>query len=147
MRTDEFQSNNLFKIVGLVVMVILFVMAFILLINKHTANLGDVIDVPFSYETIKGKVLVVKDQDAIYPRFFVVFFDEANEHYIIHNFNYYETESQFDLDYHRYLNSVIDYNMNKNILRIKYYDGIGSYSYVKDNINRILELENVYVYE
>ena len=147
MKTDEYKDKGYLKILGLVVIVVLFVFAFILLINKHTANLGDVINTSFNYQTIPGNQLVAKDKDSIYPRYFVVFFNNKNNKYIIHSFNYYETGSQYDLEYSRNMENVIDYNVNENMLRIKYSEGYGSYTMVKNNLKALVEVNNLEIYE
>ena len=62
MKTDEYKDKGYLKILGLVVIVVLFVFAFILLINKHTSNLGDVINTSFN---VKGEPIVCTPEEAI----------------------------------------------------------------------------------
>ena len=69
------KKNNLSMKIGII---ILFMFAFIILIGKQQEReniLADIVDNEFYLRTIPSKQLVVKDLDAIYPRYYVVYFE------------------------------------------------------------------------
>lgn len=133
-------KNRVLQIVGIC---ILFVFAFLLLIDKQRKdNLGDIADTSFGVATIKGQRLVVRDLDSIYPHYLVVYFDNSNN-YVIHSFNFYQTESQYDLEYHRLLNHIIDYDRSEYMIRYTYQKGVGSYDYVFNNIENVTGIKNL----
>lgn len=147
MKTDEINgSKNVYKFIGFFAITLSFVLVFVLLLNKHTDNLGDKLESSFNYETIPLKQLVARNTDSIYPQYFVAFFAKDGS-FIVHNFNYYETNSQYDLEYNRLFDKVIDYNPNQNMLRIKYYEGAGNYNEVKNNFGRIIGVDSLEIYE
>lgn len=146
MKTDEFKKNSYMKIFAATFLIIAFVVVFTLLTNKHTTAYGDIIDISFNYQTIEGKQLVVRDKSAINPKFYVLFFNLKDNTYLVHEFNYYETGSQYDLEYHRLFDNILDYNINDNMLRINLGQGYGNYNNVKNNIASILNITNYEIY-
>ena len=135
------------KIVKLVLVLVVFITIFVFLINiKKQSGLADIVDNSFKETTVRGKKLVAQDMDAIYPKFYVVYFDNDNT-FIIHCFNYYETESQYRLEFNRLIDDIVDYNQNNNMIRYVYSSGIGSYDEVLNELSLIIDSSNLKIYE
>ena len=138
-------GKSLFRVLGVFVV---FILVFIVLVNKQKSEtFGDVASKSFSVSTIQGKQLVARDTSSIYPRYFVVYFSYLDRSYIVHSFNYYDTESQYELDFNRYLSKVVDYDYNKYMLRYIYKEGYGSYDEVKEELPDIINSNNFVIYE
>ena len=127
---------------------ILFVFIFIILVGKQQDNkLADITDSPFNMTTIEGSQLVARDLDAIYPKYYVVFFDNTDNTYIIHCFNYYETSSQYDLEFNRLLSSIVDYDYEKNMIRYIVSKGYGDFYTVRDDLPFLTNSLNLKIYD
>ena len=90
------QQDNSTKYLCLFVVVIAFTFAFMLLINKqNNSYMNDIHDGGFNVLPQEGEVIVARDMEAIYPKYYVVYTSEDN--YTIYVYNYYETISQYEL--------------------------------------------------
>ncbi len=128
--------------------IILFIFAFIILINKQKENnnLADIIDNKFYTRTVLNKQIVVRDLSAIYPKYFVFYFDNTDNTYFVHSFNYYQTDSQYELEFYNHLKNIIDYNYSDYMIRYFYDNGIGNYNSVIDEIGIIINSDNYIIY-
>ena len=142
-KNNSNKELNVFnKTLYVFIVTIIFTLAFTLLIKKQQGdNLGDITNTSFNVKSVYGKTLVAKDLDMIYPKYYVAYFD-GND-YIIHTFNYYNTESQYDLEFQRLLYSIVDYNHNDNMIRCELTRGIGNYDYVKNIFKDIVNANNL----
>ena len=91
--------------------------------------------------------MVIKDYSSSFSKYYVVYFDNTDDTYIIHGFNYYENKDQFDWEFNRLNNSIVDYDYNNFSIRYVASKGRGDYNYVYNNINIILDNNNLFVYE
>lgn len=136
------ELNVFNKTLYVFIVAITFTFAFIILIRKQNGdNLGDVAINSFDGQSIYGKKLVARDMDMIYPKYYVAYFD-GND-YIIHTFHYYNTESQYELEFQRLRYSIVDYNKGDNMIRCDLTRGLGSYDYVKNNFGDIVKSKNI----
>ncbi len=129
--------------------IILFVFAFIILIGKQQDSetiLADIVDNEFYLRTIPSKQYVVKDLDVIYPRYYVFYFDNTDNTYIIHSFNYYQTDSQYELEFSNHRKYVVDYNYSDYMIRYVVGDGKGSYDDMIEAVPFIIDTFNYKVY-
>ncbi len=135
------KNSNTMLYVGVV---LLFVFAFIILIGKQEENkaFADINENNITLRTIEGKQLVVKDLNSIYPKYFVIYFDSTDKTYITHVFNYYQTDSQYEMGYNSQLESIIDYNYNDYMIRCIYNNGIGTYDDVLEELPFIIGSSN-----
>ena len=111
------------KIITTILSIIIFIIAFILLINKNTSNQGDIKETSFNITPEYQKRIVLEDMDSIYKRYFVIYLDNTDNTYIVHSFNYYNTQSQYELDFHRLKETIVDYNINEYYIRNFYKEG------------------------
>lgn len=140
------KKNNLSMKIG---MIILFMFAFIILIGKQQEReniLADIVDNEFYLRTIPSKQLVVKDLDVIYPRYYVFYFDNTDNTYIIHSFNYYQTDSQYELEFSNHRKYVTDYNYSDYMIRYVFGNGEGDYDYVLEQLPFIIDSFNYKIY-
>lgn len=139
--------NTFNKVLCLFIVVIAFSFAFVVLVKKQQGNnLGDMaFNSSFSGKTIYNKEILARDMEAIYPRYFSVY--TLNNSYNIQCVNYYETESQFDLEFSRLIDSIIDYNRKEKMIRYTVSEGYLPYDEVKDNLARIVGVNNLKIYE
>ncbi len=134
------------KFLSLLIVVVCFAIAFVILIKAQQQDTynnkmkGD----NFSIQPEYGKVLVAKDNSAIYPKYYVAYFNE--DEYSIYVYNYYETVSQYELELNRLLDSVVDYNSNDKMIRYLHSRGYGSYQSVVDNLTYIVDCEDLLIY-
>ena len=127
------------------IVVIAFTLAFALLINKQEKNnLADVGNNKFSITPERGKVIVAKDMAMIYPKYYVVYFD--NDMYSIYAFNYYETISQYNLEFNRLIDSIVDYNKNEKMIRVLHSRGYGSYDDVLEELSVLVNSNELKIY-
>ena len=91
--------------------------------------------------------IVLEDMNSIYKRYFVIYLDKTDNSFIIHSFNYYNTLSQYELDFNRLKEKIVDYNINENYIRYVYSSGIGNYNDVINNIENILDTKYIKIYE
>ena len=140
-------KNGWNKGLKLFLVLLIFGLAFVFLINtKEHSGLADITDSPFQITTLKDKRLVARDMKAIFPKYYVVYFN-SDDTYLIHGFNYYETESQYRLEFNRLLGDIIDYNPNNNMIRYIYTKGIGSYEDVLNELSLIVQSNNLQIYK
>ena len=134
------------KIVSLLMVIMVFTVAFILLINKNKEEkLGDVFNNNFNLETIPGKQLVLKDMNEDYSKYYVIYFGPSNS-FDIHVFNYYNNDSEYQSEFKSLTNNIIYYNPDIKMLRVLYTSGIGSYDSVSNNLATILNSSNLRLY-
>lgn len=133
------------KVLYLSIVVIVFGFAFWLLIRNQYSEVknGD-ISGKFAYHTIEDKQIVAQDMSSIYPKYYVAFIYQNG--YIVHSFNYYNTASQYELEFNRLLNIMVDYNAKNNMIRCFDSKGFGNYEYVKNNFGDIVGNENIKIY-
>ena len=128
--------------------IILFVFAFIILIDKQRDNeeiLGDIADSGY-FRSIPSKQIAVRDLSAIYPRYYVFYFDNTDNTYIVHSFNYYQTDSQYELELYNHLKYVVDYNYEYYMIRYVYGKGQGNYNDMFEEISSIIDSNNYQIY-
>ena len=141
------KKDNSTKILCLFIVIIAFTLAFALLINKQDGNaelLADVKNNSFNIQPEEGKVIVARDMTAIYPKFYVVYVND--ETYSAYAFNYYETTSQYNLEYNRLIDSIVDYNIKEKMIRTFIGRDYGTYDEVLNNLSFILECNDLKVY-
>lgn len=134
------------KVLYLSIIIIVFGFAFWLLIrNQYNESKNGDISNNFAYHTIAGKQIVAQDLDSIYSKYYVAFIYQNG--YIVHAFNYYNTASQYELEFNRLIDLIVDYNAKNNMIRSFYTKGTDDYNYVKDNFKSIIGKDNIKVYE
>ncbi len=127
------------------IVVIAFTFAFMLLIDKQNNNyMNDIHDGGFSVTPEVGKVIVARDMDAIYPKYYVVY--TTDDSYSIYVYNYYETVSQYELEYNRLIDSIVDYNEKDRMIRYLYDRGYGTYNEVLNNLSMLVNSSNLKIY-
>lgn len=144
MENKKNRSNLSLKI-GII---ILFIFAFIILISKQKENdnLGDIIDNEFYIHTIPSKQLVVRDLSAIYPKYYVFYFNGTDNTYIVYSFNYYQTSSQYELELYNHFKNIVDYDENEYMIRYIFDKGKGSYYDLLDEIPVIIDSNSYKIY-
>ena len=90
------KKDNSTKYLMLFIVVIAFSLVFALLISKHKNDsyMNDLESGNFKISPQVGKVIVARDLDAIYPKYYVAYTEDDS--YSIYVFNYYETVSQYE---------------------------------------------------
>lgn len=138
-------KDNSTKYLCLFIVVIAFTFAFMLLINKqNNLYMNDITDGGFSVKPEEGKVIVARDMDAIYPKYFVVYTNADS--YTIYVYNYYDTISQYELEYNRLIDRIVDYNVKDRMIRYIYDRGYGTYEEVLDNLSMLVGASNLKIY-
>lgn len=128
--------------------IILFIFAFIILVDKQQNKeeiLGDILD-NSSFRTIPSKQIAVRDLSAIYPRYYVFYFDTTDNTFIVHSFNYYQTDSQYELEFSNHLKYIVDYDYSDYMIRYVYKNGVGNYADMFEEISSIIDSDNYQVY-
>ncbi len=126
---------------------ILFAFTFIILISKQNEGRhGDVYSSLFNVTPIINERMVAKDLNAIYPRYFVVYFDNTDNTYIMHTFNYYQNKNQYDLEFNRLSETIVDYDYENYMIRTIYQKGYGSYNDLLKEIYTIVDTNNLQVF-
>jgi len=140
------QKDDSMKYLLLFIVVISFTFAFVLLIDKQKNSnyMNDITDGGFNVKPEYGKVIVARDMNAIYPKFFVAYTN--GDSYSIYVYNYYETISQYELEYNRLLNSVVDYNEKDKMIRYLLDRGYGTYNEVLSNLAVLVDCNNLKIY-
>ena len=133
------------KYLCLFIVVVAFTFAFVLLINKqkNDSYLND-LNESLNITPEVGKTIVARDMNAIYPRYFVVNVD--GEKYTIYVYNYYETISQYELEYNRLIDRIVDYNAKDKMIRYLYGRGYGTYGEVLNNLSQLVDSTNLRIY-
>ncbi len=141
----EPKKDNSIKYLLLFIVVIAFTFAFMLLINKqNNSYMNDMNEGGFNITPEVGRVIVARDMDAIYPKYYVVYVDEGD--YSIYVYNYYETISQYELEYNRLIDKIVDYNEKDRMIRYIYDRGYGTYNEVLSNLSMIADSSNLKIY-
>lgn len=136
--------NNSTKYLCLLLVIVVFVAAFTLLINKQNNYMNDINEGGFNITPEVGKVIVARDMNAIYPKYYVVYTNEND--YSIYVYNYYETVSQYELEYNRLIDSIVDYNEKDKMIRYIYDRGYGTYNEVLNNLSMLVDSTNLKIY-
>ncbi len=139
------KNNNFSLVLGII---ILFVFAFIILIdkqNERNLNLGDVAS-KFTVTKVVNQRMVIQDLECIYPKYYVIYFDNTDNTYIIHSFNYYQNKEQYDLEFNRLRKYIVDYNYEDYTIRYVYKKGYGNYDDLLANIYDVIEGDNLKIY-
>ena len=130
------------KILYLFIVVVGFSFAFALLINKQQQNnLADVNNSKYNEKTIYGKQVVARDMDSIYPKYYIALFMDNS--YVIQSIDFYDTNSQYELDFSREKYSIIDYDKSQKMIRYEIKRGKASYEELRDNFAAIIGVDNI----
>lgn len=130
----------------LFIVIIVFTLAFVLLINKQREDeyLADIMENNLNVKPEVGKIIVARDMHAIYPKYYVIFID--NNHYSLYVYNYYETVSQYNLEFNRLIDKIVDYNIKEKMIRYLDHRGYGTYYEVINNLSSITECRELKIY-
>ena len=138
-------QDGLMKYLCLFIVVLVFTFAFMLLINKQKDSyMNDINEGSFEVRPKEGEVIVARDMEAIYPKYYVVYFSDDN--FTIYSYSYYDTVSQYELEYNRLINSVVDYNEKDKMIRCLIDRGYGTYEEVLDNLSMLVDASNLKIY-
>ena len=139
------QSNGT-KFLCLFVVVVAFTIAFVVLINKQKddAYYANMKGNGFSIKPEEGKTIVAKDLNAIYPKYYVIYVND--DEFSLYVFNYYETVSQYNLEFNRLIDKIVDYNAKEKMIRYLHSRGYGTYSEVLNNLDTLVESDNLLIY-
>jgi len=144
-KVPEKKNESSTKYLYLFIVIVVFSFAFGLLINKQNDNyLNDLKENNLGVTPELGKVIVARDMNAIYPKYYVIYTDD-NE-YSIYVYNYYETSSQYELEYNRLISDIVDYNAKDKMIRYIYDRGYGTYNEVLNNLSALVNSDNLYIY-
>ena len=145
-KQEEKRKDNSTKYLCLFIVVVAFSLAFALLINKQQngSYMNDTADSGFNVKPQVGKVIVARDMNAIYPKYFVVYTEGGD--YSIYVYNYYETTSQYELEYNRLIDQIVDYNAKDKMIRYIFDRGHGTYNEVLNNLSMIVNSDNLRIY-
>ena len=140
------KDNDRTKLTYLFIVIMAFALAFVLLINKQNKDtyLADIEESNFNIKPQEGKVIVAKDLHAIYPKYYVVYVNDSR--YSIHVYNYYDTISQYNLEFNRLINKIVDYNIKDKMIRYIDSEGYGTYNELLNNLSILVENENLKIY-
>ena len=140
------RKDNSTKYLCLFIVIVAFAFAFALLIDKQKngSYMNDLSEGGFSVKPEVGKIIVARDMDAIYPKYFVVYTEEDS--YSIYVYNYYETTSQYELEYNRLIDQIVDYNAKDKMIRYIYDRGYGTYNEVLNNLSMMVNCKNLRIY-
>lgn len=144
-KKNQSKSNGN-KFLYLIIVIVAFALAFILLINKQNEDTYylNMKENNFNVNPQYGKTIVARDASAIYPKYYVVFVD--NDQYSIYVFNYYDTISQYNLEFNRLIDKIVDYNEKDKMIRYLDSKGYGTYSEVLNNLKVLVNNENLQIY-
>ena len=128
--------------------IILFIYAFIILISKQQGvnTLADIVDANFNIKSIPSKQIVVRDLNAIYPKYFVFYIDNTDNTYLVHTFNYYQTDSQYELEFNKFLKNIVDYDYSEYMIRYVFGSGTANYNELIEQISFIIDSDNYKIY-
>ena len=87
---------------------------------------------------------MARDSSAIYPKYYVVYVS-GNE-YTAYVYNYYDTVSQYTLEFNRLLDKIVDYNEKDKMIRYLYDRGYGTYNEVLNNLEMLVDSSNLKIY-
>ncbi len=142
----ERKKDNSTKYLCLFIVVIAFTLAFTLLINKekNSSYMNDINENNLGVTPQVGKVIVARDMGAIYPKYYVVYIND--DEYSLYVYNYYDTTSQYNLEYNRLINKIVDYNAKEKMIRYLHSKGYGTYVDVLDSLSTLVESDNLLIY-
>ena len=128
--------------------IILFIYAFIILISKQQGvnTLADIVDANFNIKSIPSKQIVVRDLNAIYPKYFVFYIDNTDNTYLVHTFNYYQTDSQYELEFNKFLKNIVDYDYSEYMIRYVFGSGTAKFNELIEQISFIIDSDNYKIY-
>ena len=140
------QKDNSMKFLCMFIVLIAFSFAFALLISKQQKDeyLDDIKGNNSSFYPQVGKVIVAKDLNAIYPKYYVVNINDGE--YAIYEYNYYETISQYNLEFNRLIDKIVDYNAKDKMIRCLHSRGYGDYYALLDELPTLVGSNNLKVY-
>ena len=140
------RKDNSTKYLCLFIVIVGFAFAFALLIDKQQngSYMNDINEGSFNVKPEVGKVIVARDIDAIYPKYYVAYTE--GDSYSIYVYNYYETTSQYELEYNRLIDKIVDYNAKDKMIRYIYDRGYGTYNEVLNNLSMIVNVKNLRIY-
>ena len=140
------QQSSGTKFLSLFIVVVAFTMAFVLLINKQRQDVyyANANGNSFNIKPEYGKTIVAKDLNAIYPKYFVVYIND--DEFSLYVYNYYETVSQYNLEFNRLIDKIVDYNAKDKMIRYLHSRGYGSYTEVLSNLSTLVESDNLLIY-
>ena len=81
---------------------------------------------------------------AIYPKYYVVYVND--NHYSLYVYNYYETVSQYNLEYNRLIDKIVDYNIKDKMIRYIASNGYGTYNEILNNLQELTECNDLMIY-
>lgn len=134
------------KFLCLFIVIIAFTLAFVFLINKQQLDVyyANVNGNKFSVKPEEGKTIVAKDLKAIYPKYYVAYI--YDDEYSLYVYNYYETTSQYNLEFNRLIDKIVDYDAKNKMIRYLQSRGNGTYSDVLSNLSTLVESDNLLIY-
>ena len=106
--------------------------------------MNDITDGGFSIKPEEGKIIVARDMRAIYPKYYVARVDD--DEFSIYVYNYYETTSQYELEYNRLIDNIVDYNIKDKMIRYLFGRGYSTYDELLNNLSTIVECKNLRIY-
>lgn len=139
------KEKSTIKLLYLFIVIIVFTIAFLLLINKQKEEtLADTIESNFNIKKETGKVIVARDMYSIYPKYYVIYFN--NNAYSFYVYNYYDTVSQYNLEFNRLIDKIVDYNIKDKMIRYLDSRGYGAYNEVLNNLSSITNCKELKIY-
>ena len=146
MKKKNKKEDNHMKFLCLFIVIIVFTIAFVLLINKQNKDsyLADINDINFKIEPEKDRIIVARDMHVIYPKYYVAYID--NNYYSLYAYSYYDTVSQYNLEINRLSDSLVDYNIKDKMIRYLVSKGYGTYSEVLNNLAFLTECNELKIY-
>ena len=64
----------------------------------------------------------------------------------IYVYNYYDTVSQYELEYNRLIDDIVDYNEKDKMIRCILHRGYGTYDEVLNNFTLLVDNANIKIY-
>lgn len=146
MKKNSKKQGRSNKFLYLLIVIVAFTLAFIVLINRQNKDTYylNMTESNFSVTPKEGETIVARDGKAIYPKYYVVYVN--NDEYSIYVFNYYETVSQYNLEFNRLLDSIVDYNAKDKMIRYLHSRGYGTYLEVLNNLSSLVDCDNLMFY-
>ena len=136
--------NN--KFLYLLIVIVMYTVAIIVLINRQSRDVYylNMTENNFSVSPKVGETIVARDKDSIYPKYYVVYVN--NNEYSIYVFNYYDTTSQYNLEFNRLIDKIVDYNSKDKMIRYLHSRGYGTYEEVYENLPALVESSSLLLY-
>ena len=134
------------KVLYLLIVIVVFVTAFVVPIKTQNDSTYyfNVRDNEFSSKAEYGSTIVAKDTESFYPKYYVVYIN--GEDYSIYVYNYYDTLSQYQLEFDRLLDGIVDYNEKDKMIRYLHSKGTGTYDELLNDLPLIVECDNLKFY-